>query len=936
MAAENSQNYPVVPKGLLTCSRCEENLQTSCKESILLSCLHTFCKVCVRAGCLPRTGDGSLVECPKCKAKSQKQDIGCSLFFVRASEADVKEDKCVACDEDVDATSHCVQCDEMLCDACVQAHRRVRITKDHTIKTAIGAPGQHVKPIYCQRHTAEKLRLFCEPCERLTCRLCQLESHKDHKYCFMNEAADLFRRLLSAKLKLVDEKRESVQCAIGLINQRTDALSQSEAQARSQIKHFIEQCHAGLNALWKSLSADLSVATYTKKQSLQRKREDVENLVKRIDRCKETIDFATKCGSDAALLCTRRPFLTHLNDVLGAKCQVPNPSHVLDIRFQYDPKFIVELARQGTILVNGVAVERGTGNRTLASIASAVPGVAAAVTPCSTSPTIAAALDSNSAGANSVVATSSSSRHHASLSQQLPSNSQSLQPTPVAGDKLTATTKLHSVPSTGTALQSAAGHSHVARTSSSSTVAAAPAMTSTPKVTNSSTGTARSNQRQASVTDQQSLAAGVGLVTAEACGDVNSHLSITSIAGVTVDGLKATDDEISRQDDRASKASGTRVPPAAQGTAKASSSDAAGALRAQEPDVCAADSSHSPQQPVRQPLRENGTSSDVEMLGVGQRPDQIEADSAAGQDSIGQDYENMSTMLLITDIKSLAPEAGVPNTDSLQDNNLDTTVPGPAREPAFPARNRRWSPFNVSNNHREDDMNEDYCAVCHNGGELMCCDTCPKVYHIQCHVPELSLPHSTDKWSCSLCVTEGGMDTQAAASGALHTAASVAAAASADEPIAGKRKAPLGLTDVEIKLCEHILLQLFCHKSSIAFHFPVQKTVPNYYRMIKEPMDFTSIKKKLLRQHFNHYMTLSEFIADINLVFANCLTYNPTGSELAECANTVHHYFIDLVRQLIPHLVEDAIKLRSPEDVMHKSALKKKRSGTESPILHIF
>lgn len=33
--------------------------------------------------------------------------------------------------------------------------------------------------------------------------------------------------------------------------------------------------------------------------------------------------------------------------------------------------------------------------------------------------------------------------------------------------------------------------------------------------------------------------------------------------------------------------------------------------------------------------------------------------------------------------------------------------------------------------------NEDFCAVCINGGELLCCDRCPKVYHLSCHVPAL-------------------------------------------------------------------------------------------------------------------------------------------------------------------------------------------------------
>lgn len=33
--------------------------------------------------------------------------------------------------------------------------------------------------------------------------------------------------------------------------------------------------------------------------------------------------------------------------------------------------------------------------------------------------------------------------------------------------------------------------------------------------------------------------------------------------------------------------------------------------------------------------------------------------------------------------------------------------------------------------------NEDFCAVCRIGGDLLCCDRCPKVFHLTCHVPPL-------------------------------------------------------------------------------------------------------------------------------------------------------------------------------------------------------
>ncbi|XP_013360828.1 PREDICTED: autoimmune regulator isoform X4 [Chinchilla lanigera] len=51
--------------------------------------------------------------------------------------------------------------------------------------------------------------------------------------------------------------------------------------------------------------------------------------------------------------------------------------------------------------------------------------------------------------------------------------------------------------------------------------------------------------------------------------------------------------------------------------------------------------------------------------------------------------------------------------------------------------------------------NEDECAVCRDGGELICCDGCPRAFHLACLSPPLrEIPSGT--WRCSCCLQGSG------------------------------------------------------------------------------------------------------------------------------------------------------------------------------------
>lgn len=64
--------------------------------------------------------------------------------------------------------------------------------------------------------------------------------------------------------------------------------------------------------------------------------------------------------------------------------------------------------------------------------------------------------------------------------------------------------------------------------------------------------------------------------------------------------------------------------------------------------------------------------------------------------------------------------------------------------------------FLISTTVRDDMLREgpihydDHCRVCHRLGDLLCCETCPAVFHLECVDPPLSeIPN--DDWQCSLC-----------------------------------------------------------------------------------------------------------------------------------------------------------------------------------------
>lgn len=93
------------------------------------------------------------------------------------------------------------------------------------------------------------------------------------------------------------------------------------------------------------------------------------------------------------------------------------------------------------------------------------------------------------------------------------------------------------------------------------------------------------------------------------------------------------------------------------------------------------------------------------------------------------------------------------------------------------------------------------------------------------------------------------------------------------------------------KQCENLLKKMMAHHHGWVFKKPVDVValkIPDYFNVIKNPMDLGTIKEKL---GSGKYTSPLEFLADVRLTFSNAMTYNPPGNDVHVMADVLRKFF---------------------------------------------
>ncbi|XP_034616744.1 E3 ubiquitin-protein ligase TRIM71 [Trachemys scripta elegans] len=274
---------------------------------------------------------------------------GSASLLLRRPHSRQGEPRCSSCDEGNAASSRCLDCQEHLCDNCVRAHQRVRLTKDHFIERFGGAPGSAAaaapgpaaqlalgqpypaapysilasvfpdRASYCQHHDDEVLHFYCDTCSVPICRECTMGRHVGHSFIYLQDALQDSRTLTIQLLADAQQGRQAIQLSIEQAQAVAEQVEMKAKVVQSEVKAMTSRHKKALEERECELLWKVEKIRQVKAKSLYLQVEKLRQNLNKLDNTISAVQQVLEEGRSMDILLARDRMLAQVQELKNVR-----------------------------------------------------------------------------------------------------------------------------------------------------------------------------------------------------------------------------------------------------------------------------------------------------------------------------------------------------------------------------------------------------------------------------------------------------------------------------------------------------------------------------------------------------------------------------------------------------------------------------------------
>ncbi|XP_025114433.1 E3 ubiquitin-protein ligase TRIM33-like [Pomacea canaliculata] len=286
----------------------------------ILPCGHHLCRECVISWMDSKSAAG----CPLCRCPIAQQSDGSSSATVDALPTDFvmealvesarvlsKDHLCCVC-EDVRADFICMQCQDMLCSACANVHKKLSVSRSHDVESVSTVTPERLaasRPALCADHGDKQAEFFCREHRLAVCSACR--SHK-HKVCretnYLEDEKELAQNSLNDLRKILVEAEQKLEQAIGQVTSCLQEVDVSEQEDMAQVDKSCDRLQKLVEDFCNKLKENTRTSHLKIRNSLREVKTNFSNRLGKVTSHKHILTRATAVSP--------RPALIHMTQTL--------------------------------------------------------------------------------------------------------------------------------------------------------------------------------------------------------------------------------------------------------------------------------------------------------------------------------------------------------------------------------------------------------------------------------------------------------------------------------------------------------------------------------------------------------------------------------------------------------------------------------------------